>query len=201
MPNQNFSSLSESGLWIAPNFFSHEIIEKMLSAAQQKLQQKLLRPAGIGMSAAVQKSIRGDNIYWLEWLEINELAPFWQAMTDLKTFLRQELFIAVQDFESHLACYPPGGFYQKHRDNVRQPVGNVAYSSARFLTVLLYLNRDWQAQDGGILEIFSPDNDNKKIAEVIPQGGTLVLFLSERFPHAVSLTQRERWSICGWWRR
>ncbi len=193
MSKQDFSSLTETGLWIAPNFFPQEIIAEMLSAAQKKLQQKLLRPAGIGKAAEVQKSIRSDQIYWLEWMEIRELYPFWQAMADLKTFLRQELFIAVQDFESHLACYPAAGFYQKHLDNPRR-------QSARFLTVLLYLNRDWQVEDGGILEIFSPDND-KKIAEVIPQGGTLVLFLSERFPHAVRLTQRERWSICGWWRR
>jgi SM-20-related protein len=189
MSNQDFSSLTESGLWIAPHFFPQEIIGEMLSAAQKKL----LRPAGIGKSAEIQKNIRSDQIYWLEWLEIKELAPFWQVMSDLKTFLRQELFIAVQDFEAHLACYPPGGFYQKHLDNPRG-------QSARFLTVLLYLNLAWQAEDDGALEIFSPDGE-KKIAEVMPQGGTLVLFLSERFPHAVRLTQRMRWSICGWWRR
>jgi len=35
---------------------------------------------------------------------------------------------------------------------------------------------------------------------VLPQLGTLVVFLSEEFPHEVLAAQRDRYSIAGWFR-
>jgi SM-20-related protein len=33
-----------------------------------------------------------------------------------------------------------------------------------------------------------------------PEGGTLVLFMSEDTPHEAKKATRERWSIAGWFR-
>jgi SM-20-related protein len=38
------------------------------------------------------------------------------------------------------------------------------------------------------------------IEKVVPQMGTLVVFLSERFPHEVLPAHADRYSIAGWFR-
>jgi len=67
------------------------------------------------------------------------------------------------------------------------------------LTVILYLNQDWQSDAGGLLR-FWPEADGNAL-EIAPLGGTLVTFLSERFWHEVSPAQRQRLSLTGWFRR
>lgn len=44
---------------------------------------------------------------------------------------------------------------------------------------MLYLNDEWTQQDGGELVIY--DLDDNQLATVAPQGGRLVVFLSEQF--------------------
>jgi SM-20-related protein len=41
--------------------------------------------------------------------------------------------------------------------------------------------------------------DNSKI-KVLPSFGTIVVFLSEEFPHEVLPAKRDRYSIAGWFR-
>ncbi len=44
------------------------------------------------------------------------------------------------------------------------------------------------------------DDDNNFIKKVIPHANTLVVFLSDKFPHEVLPTKRKRYSIAGWFR-
>ena len=67
----------------------------------------------------------------------------------------------------------------------------------RVVSCVLYLNDGWKASDGGALRIYCDDD----VREVMPVGGTLVCFLSERFEHEVLPATRERLSITGWFRR
>ncbi len=48
-------------------------------------------------------------------------------------------------------------------------------SKSKIITVLLYMNDDWDA-DGGRLRILNSDNLNDVAAEVPPNGGTLLIF-------------------------
>ena len=73
------------------------------------------------------------------------------------------------------------------------------------LAVVVYLNQHWSAADGGELVIYddkSPDSSvvDQNIITVIPNFGTVVVFLSEEFPHEVLPARRDRYSIAGWFR-
>ena len=48
--------------------------------------------------------------------------------------------------------------------------------------------------------ISGPDRRGRSF-DVLPRGGTLVVFLSDRFPHEVLPARRERLSLAGWFRR
>jgi uncharacterized membrane protein len=69
---------------------------------------------------------------------------------------------------------------------------------ARVLSCVLYLNIGWSAQDGGTLRIHLDDGQRY---DVLPIGGTLVCFLSERFEHEVLPAKRDRVALTGWFRQ
>jgi SM-20-related protein len=99
-------------------------------------------------------------------------------------------------FESHFAHYGKGDFYKKHKDAFKGE-GN------RVLSVLVYLNQDWSADNGGELVIYTkPSSDSCVIDDskvlVTPSFGTIVVFLSEDFPHEVLPAKCDRYSIAGW---
>ena len=65
--------------------------------------------------------------------------------------------------------------------------------------MVVYLNRDWQAEEGGELLIYKDEMPRADI-KVSPGFGTLVVFLSEGFPHEVLPATRDRFSIATWFR-
>jgi SM-20-related protein len=112
-------------------------------------------------------------------------------MNQLKDGLNRRLFMGLFDFESHYAVYEPGAFYKKHLDSLHG-------SQNRILSTVFFLNPDWQENDGGELILY--DESDLPLEVVNPNIGTLVLFLSERFPHEVRPTMKTRNSIAGWFR-
>ena len=97
----------------------------------------------------------------------------------------------LEDFQGHFALYPSGATYARHFDRL---VG----SDVRAISAALYLNDDWIETDGGKLRIYTGGGASE---DVLPQGGRLVAFVSERFEHEVLPAQRERLSFTGWYRR
>ena len=67
------------------------------------------------------------------------------------------------------------------------------------LSLVVYLNPNWLPEYGGDLVLYTNDNDVEGIS-VKPSFGTVVVFLSEDFPHEVKVTQRDRYSIAGWFK-
>ena len=67
----------------------------------------------------------------------------------------------------------------------------------RSVSLLLYLNDEtWDAKkDGGVLRAIIKGGKTK---EVVPKGGTLVLFDSKTVEHEVLATNRERLAVVGW---
>ena len=94
-------------------------------------------------------------------------------------------------FEAHYAIYPRGGFYRRHRDRFHD-------DDARVLSCVLYLNEGWSPEHGGALRLHLDGNESR---DVLPAGGTLACFLSERFEHEVLPATRERLALTGWFRR
>ena len=113
-------------------------------------------------------------------------------MEALRLGLNTALFLGLFDYECHYAIYEKGADYAKHSD-VLQGKKN------RILTTVLYLNEDWHACDGGELVVFEPTG-NSVIATVNPTFGTMIIFLSESFPHEVLMSHSTRRSISGWFR-
>ncbi len=101
------------------------------------------------------------------------------------------------------AYYPRGGFYRRHTD----AVANSA-SVLRTYSLLLYLNNEWKESDGGCLRMhldsgkdFLPEGEEPNFKDVNPEGGTLVLFKSDKVPHEVLDTNAERMAVVGWYNR
>jgi SM-20-related protein len=138
----------------------------------------------------VRPQIRGDRICWLLAAESAAEREILSRLEALRVELNRTLMLGLVDFECHYAIYAPGARYARHLD--RSPRG-----AERVVSVVLYLNEAWCAADGGELVIAADDGE----VTVAPAGGTLVIFLSQRFEHEVRVAQRARLSLTGWFRR
>ncbi len=150
--------------------------------------------AGIGRKDDHQKNetIRSDKIHWLD--NSNALEGcFLDYMDELKAYMNKRLFMGLFSYECHFAHYQPGAFYKKHLDAFKGQTN-------RLLSTVLYLNPDWQAENGGELVIYDSEDHDKELTRVSPHFGTLVTFLSDEFPHEVLPAKAERFSIAGWFR-
>mgnify|MGYP002621941243 CR=1 FL=1 len=152
-----------------------------------------LAPAGVGRgeAQAVREGIRSDHIQWLEPGQSAVCDDYLELMDGLRQQLNRELFLGLEEFECHFAFYPPGAFYQTHLDRFRD-------DDSRSVTAVLYLNPDWQPGHAGELRMHMPDGSQ---LDVPPLAGNLVVFLSGDFPHEVLVTQADRLSLTGWFRR
>lgn len=151
-----------------------------------------LAPAAVGRGAGqeIREGVRGDRIQWLEPGQSAACDAYLAYMDALRGALNQSLYLGLADFESHFAAYPPGAFYERHLDRFRD-------DDRRTVSAVYYLNDDWHAEDGGALRLYLDD----ATLDVSPEAGCLVLFLSDRLPHEVLPTRRERLSLTGWFRR
>jgi SM-20-related protein len=94
------------------------------------------------------------------------------------------------DLELHYAWYPPGAEYLRHVD---QPLG----TTRRLVSLVLYLNVDWDPLTGGALRLYDAA---EQCMDVEPLAGRLVCFLTAGRAHAVLPTRRDRFSLSGWFR-
>ncbi len=152
----------------------------------------VLAPASIGRGDGqqVREGVRGDRIQWLEPGQSAASDAYLALMDELRQLLNRELYLGLEDFECHFACYPPGAFYQKHLDRFRD-------DDRRAVSVVAYLNADWQPEQGGELRLYLAQGER----DVLPEGGSLVVFLSAEVPHEVLPANRDRLSLTGWFRR
>ena len=151
--------------------------------------------AGVGTrkTRRVASDVRGDRIRWLEPTAASAaLQDALSRLDDLRVTLNRELQLGLFEFEGHFALYPPGAGYRRHRDQHRG-------SRARTLSCALYLNAEWKAEDEGQLRLYM-ESGGGDYRDVLPEGGTLVCFLSGRFWHEVLPARRERLSLTGWFR-
>lgn len=184
-------ALAETGYIVLRDALPHPVGECLLQLQQRNAKQ--FYPASIGRGPEQNRNpaLRRDKIAWIE--EGDALAAPWVDWTQqLRLYLNQHLFLGLFSFESHLAVYDVGAFYKTHVDAFRG-------HSNRRLSLVAYLNRDWQAGQGGELVLYHPQTD-VELQRVVPEFGTVVLFLSEEFPHEVLPATRPRWSVAGWFR-
>jgi SM-20-related protein len=185
--------------WVAvPGFLAPGICDELVQWMTLRRQQGAFQRAGIGKGEAfrLDDGIRSDTVCWLEdgRQDLGDAEKLILAKIEsLRVRLNQTLYLGLRDFEGHLTVYPVGGHYARHVDRFSS-------HGARTVSLVLYLNRNWSKADGGILRIFDPGREDRILAEVLPEAGTLALFMSDDMPHEVTVSSRERFSVTGWYR-
>jgi SM-20-related protein len=183
--------LADEGFFAEPEFLPPALIDELAEDFLAARERGLFRRAGIGQGAQIAADVRRDEILWFEPTALAQAqVKLWARLNELKSEINEGLFLGLFDLEGHYACYPPGGFYEKHVDRF-------ATSDLRTVSVVLYLNRSWKPGDGGELAVYL--HDKKVLIE--PRAGTLVCFLSDQIEHEVQTSNVERMSFAGWFRR
>jgi SM-20-related protein len=152
---------------------------------------------GEGLQSA--SATRGGSVCWLgAGMPAGDAFLAW--MDGLRVSLNRDLFLGIETFEAQYAHYPVGASYGTHVDRHRD-------SDARVVSAVVYLNPDWPTNAGGELVIYDGHDEHDGQARhsaprltLAPEGGTLVLFMSDDTPHEAKKATRERWSIAGWFR-
>lgn len=145
-------------------------------------------PALVGHRNQKQRveSVRGDYTYWIDALDpVRPFDKLVNFLNELREEVNKKFFLGLQQFECHLAYYPPGTFYKKHLDRHEA-------NSTRSLSFVFYLNET----TGGELVLYNKNNEVIKI--VTPEAGSFICFMSDEFPHEVKPSSRERRSFTGW---
>ncbi|WP_305966960.1 2OG-Fe(II) oxygenase [Marinobacter salsuginis] len=191
------SGLSEHG-WMSLDVRSR-LGENLLAALKQEVQildrTDAMKKAGIGRGNDLvrDRSVRRDKIAWLQGVTAPQAALF-EFFETIRQGLNQRLFLGLKRFETHYATYHPGDFYKRHLDSFRG-------RASRVVSLVLYLNEDWQAADGGALQVFNRHNDQEVCGTVLPEAGRMALFMSEEIPHEVLPANRTRYSLACWFRQ
>jgi SM-20-related protein len=185
-------ALAGPGFGVDPGFVDGGLVRALAAEVARRDAAGEFRAAAVGAGAnrAVRPQIRGDRICWLLAPQSAAERGVLERLDALRVALNRELMLGVVDFECHYAIYAPGARYARHLD--RSPKG-----AERVVSVVLYLNDDWQAADGGELVLAAEDRE----VVVAPRGGTLVAFMSQRLEHEVRTARRARLSLTGWFRR
>jgi SM-20-related protein len=149
-------------------------------------------PARVGAQGKEWRrdNIRGDFTCWLSEPLLPPERLLLQRMEEMRLQLNRDAFLGLFELELHYARYPAGAAYRRHVD---QPQG----STQRKLSLVLYLNSEWQSTDGGVLRLHNADDG---FVDVEPIAGRLVCFLTSGREHEVLEARRERLSISGWFR-
>jgi SM-20-related protein len=139
-------------------------------------------------SHQINEAVRGDYIQWIDRGTANaSIKVYLERLQSLITYVNQSLYLSLKDYEVHLTIYPTGSFYKRHLDQFRQ-------DDHRRLSIICYLNQDWNEEQGGQLRMHLKDGP----LDILPVGGRLVCFRSDLIEHEVLPATRERLSLTGW---
>jgi SM-20-related protein len=186
------ADLSAAGISIRDGFLAPSQIRSLVDCAQARGKHGDFVAARFGSNTHLQQraDIRGDFICWLR-------EPLYPAerillaeLEQLRLDLNRGAFLGLFELELHYAWYPPGAGYARHVD---QPHG----SAQRKVSLVLYLNMEWEPLAGGALRVFDAADGFRDIE---PIAGRLVCFLTPGREHAVLPARRDRLSISGWFR-
>ncbi|MCB0516725.1 MAG: 2OG-Fe(II) oxygenase [Chitinophagales bacterium] len=185
------TDLAEKGYYFQPNFLPETAVNTIRALALQYFQNGEMHRAGVGKMHLhqVNSAVRGDWVHWIDNKseELPELQYFFAKIDVLIMLVRRYCFLAIKDYETHFAIYPPNTFYKRHSDRFK-------LQQHRMLSFVCYLNPDWQENQGGQLQLYLPDGSTQRIN---PQAGNFICFRSE-IEHEVLMAHAHRYSITGW---
>ena len=187
--------LFEKRFSICDDFIPREIAETLFREGNSLWEDGAFRHAriGTGNKEQTRSEIRSDKIHWLNPSSLTDAQQsYWDIIDELRIQVNRAFYFGLHEFEAHFAVYPEGSFYRRHLDQFDT-------TPYRFVSCLLYLNRDWKQEDGGQLRIYTSENDD--YIDILPEFGRFACFLSADVPHEVLPSRRERYSLTGWLRK
>lgn len=175
---------------VVDNFISDQFYQRVQRYFQDLLDESEFSKAAIGSSKdrQIESSIRGDFIYWLDQEKDSEVSELFDLFDEVVRQLKQQLFLSISDYEFHFALYPPNTRYEKHVDQFHG-------RKNRVISMLIYLNENWQSGDGGELKLY--ESGGREVL-IEPIAKRLVMFKSDTVEHEVMLTNTNRRSLTGW---
>lgn len=190
-PDAIARSLEDTGACLLAGFPEVDQAARLRRTLQQLHDDGSLQQASVGHHAGKRPGagIRGDGLHWLDGHSGPAAAAHLASLHALRTALNRRLFLGMDELEAHFAWYPPGAAYHRHRDQFSD-------SDARVLSLVSYLNEDWQPEHGGALRLHLAQG----AVDVLPQAGTSLVFLSQ-LEHEVLPAIRDRLSIAAWLRK
>jgi SM-20-related protein len=175
---------------LADNFLSVSLAAHLKENLTTLYADNQLLAAGIGNDAllAHDKLLRSDKIYWLDKAHDNVFENrFFDLMDVFVAYLNSTCYTGITGYEFHYAMYEKGSFYKRHLDQFKS-------NKSRAFSMIMYLNVDWKAADGGELCIHHTDY----LQTIAPMNGKCVFFKSSELEHEVLMTNQPRLSITGW---
>lgn len=192
------NAIEQNGWAVMPGFLGNNDSRRLSGECRAACENGAFKRAGVGRGATleVREAIRQDHILWLQPGEgSEEQEAYLTKLETLRLALNQRFFLGLFEFEGHFAIYPKGAFYKPHLDRH-------AGTNDRLITVILYLNENWQPGDGGELKLWTDVGAKDGPFELIePRMGTLVCFPSGDYWHEVLPANKSRMSITGWFRQ
>jgi len=180
----------DSGFAVCENFISGSLVKSLRNNLFSRYSDGQFKRAGIGKWNNFQKDldIRNDYIHWMAQNATDPVENEFQSLiNNFIDYLNYTCFTGIKSFEFHYALYPRGSFYKRHIDQFSNDPG-------RQYTMIFYLNENWQQKDGGQLVLYLKN----KTFEIMPKGGTMIFFESQKIEHEVLKSHGDRMSITGW---
>ena len=188
--NTLINSFIDNKVGIAEDFLSKPLALHLKKKLLDLYANNQLRSAGTGNDTAVvhNKLMRSDIIYWLDRKHNDQYEnDFFDLMDSFVSHLNSTCYTGITGYEFHYALYETGSFYKKHLDQFRN-------NGSRQYSMIMYLNTDWQQNDGGELCI----HHKGSLQNITPINGKSVFFKSSELEHEVLLANKPRMSITGW---
>eukprot|EP01134_Creolimax_fragrantissima_P007564 CFRG7564T1 len=144
---------------------------------------------------------RGDSVAFLHVdqepvLQSSNLCQLIHTFKGIQKDLTTVMNLKHESAEYQLALYPgKGTHYQKHRDAL--PDDGSEYYQRR-ITIICYLNTEWQEQDGGHLRVFKPPMTGGGSIDTAPEAGRVIIFLSGAMDHEVMPSFADRLALTAW---
>jgi SM-20-related protein len=193
---EHAQTLETQGHVVIDHFLSATELKSMIDDYERLKRDGHFKKASIGKGNEHQlnEKIRNDETHWLEPSALTASQKMlWNKLEAFKQVLNQHFFLGLWTLEGHYAYYPAGGKYDAHLDRFSN-------DDARTISMVLYLNQNWNPDNGGELRIHHQNQEAPPI-DIKPLGGRLVCFFSADVLHEVLPAKKERMSFAGWWKR
>lgn len=183
-----------NGFAVCDDFLNLDEVNLLIARLHLRYADGAFHNAKVGnlLTSSVASDLRGDQILWLEEDSTDKVERIvLDKNLALIEHFNRTCYLGIKHCEIHFAKYEEGKFYKKHVDAFNNQKGRV-------LSIIYYLNKDWQPRDGGELILYPCIDGVEETIVIAPLAGRLICFASEDLVHEVAVTHTDRYSITGW---